>query len=243
MTINHKTIDLSLIIACYNEAGHLEKSISEIASTLKRTSYNYEIIFIDDCSKDSTREIITRLVADSPETLKAYFIEKNGGRGAAVNKGIHLATGRWVGFVDIDLEIGAHHIPYCLAEFDKGADVVTGWRIYKINPFHLSRHILSRGYSQLVRLILKLPYHDTETGFKFFKTQSILKIIDTIKSNGWFWDTEVMALCNKHNLTVIEKPCLFIRNFSKKSTVRPLRDSIQYFISLLKFARSKHSNA
>ena len=85
--------------------------------------------------------------------------------------------------------------------------------------------------------MLGLPYQDTETGYKFFRRERILPLLDEAQSNGWFWDTELMALCHKHGLNVCEVPALFIRRWDKASTVKPLRDSVAYFRELLRFRK------
>ncbi len=228
-------LDFTLVVACYNEEGHLAESVRQVREVLGRTSYTYEILFVDDCSRDSTREIIDHIVASDPASCRRLFNRHNMGRGATVRHGFENARGRWVGFVDIDLEVGAHYIPYCLVSLEEGADVVCGWRVYKFRWHSLIRYILSRGYSWLVRLVLRLPFNDTETGFKFFQRASVLGVLAEVRSRGWFWDTEVMARAYAHNLKVVEKPCLFIRKLDKKSSVHVVRDTLSYFVSLFSF--------
>jgi len=228
------TIDFSLIVPCYNEEKHLTSSVQQIVSVLDSTAYSYEIIFVDDMSLDGTRKIIDRLVATPSTHSRRILNKRNIGRGGAVMRGIRRAHGRWAGFVDIDLEVGAHYIPYCLASLAKGASVVTGLRIYKLSLRGILRHLASRCYGFLVRALLKLPLRDSETGFKFFDRSAILPLLSQVKENGWFWDTEIMARCVQHQLTIIEKPCLFIRRNDKTSSVRLIRDSFRYLFSLLK---------
>jgi len=227
--------DVSLVIACYNEQELLEESVRELLSVMDATRFSYELIFVDDGSRDGTREIISDLVGKNPERMRKIFNKRNLGRGGAVARGIRRSKGVFTGFLDIDLEVGAHYIPYCLNELTRGASVATAWRIYKLNLRGLIRHIASRFYSLLVGYMLKLPFHDTETGFKFFRTEDILPVLSEMKDRGWFWDTEIMARSYKHKLTIIERPCLFLRRHDKKSSVHLVRDSVRYFISLLKY--------
>ena len=233
--MNENQIELSLVLACYNEAAYLRDSISHICGVLDSTDITYEIIFVDDKSSDNTRNVITELVEHSPKKLRKVFNKRNLGRGGAVSRGILRAKGEFVGYIDLDLEVGAHYIPYCIQELRTNADVVTAWRIYRLEFHNVIRWIASRGYSALVKLFLKLPYHDTETGFKFFRRQQILRVLQDVKENGWFWDTEIMARCHLKKLSVVEKPCLFIRRHDKESSVHLLRDSSKYFMKLLKY--------
>jgi glycosyltransferase involved in cell wall biosynthesis len=208
--------------------------VQQIVSVLNRTVFTYEIIFVDDLSLDNTRKIIDTLVATPATHSRRILNKRNIGRGGTVMRGIRRARGKWTGFIDIDLEVGAHYIPYCLASLAEGASVVTGLRIYKISLRGILRHLASKCYGLLVRSLLKVPLHDTETGFKFFDRSAILPLLSMIKENGWFWDTEIMARCVQQKLTIVEKPCLFIRRQDKTSSVRLIRDSFRYFFSLIR---------
>lgn len=231
-------VDLTLIIACYNEEKILEENVKEIKRVMTQTIYSYEIIFVDDCSKDKTRDLIKKITTKRPN-MRYIFHEKNVGRGGAVVDGIKIAKGKIVGFLDIDLEVHARYIPSMVLAINNGNDVTTAYRIYK-TPFNLIsifRHITSIGYRKLVKFFLHLPLKDTETGFKFFNREKILPIVKETKNKGWFWDTEIMALSYHYGLKIKEIPCLFIRQLKKKSTIKPFRDSLNYFIRLIEFTR------
>jgi len=232
-------LDLSLIIPCYFEEEVLEKSVEELLLILDNTRFSYEVIFVDDGSKDETKKIIERILAEDrgKHRLKKIFHEKNVGRGGAVNTGIRNAKGEVVGFIDIDLEVHARYIPSAVIAIKNGADVVVAHRIYKFNLRSLGRHILSRGYAYLRKKLLKIPLNDTESGFKFFNREKILPIIKQTKNLRWFWDTEIMVRAHLAGLSIVELPCLFIRRFDKKSTVKPLKDSWDYFKNLIRFRR------
>ncbi len=94
---------------------------------------------------------------------------------------------------------------------------------------------MSRGYSYLVRRLLKLPFRDTETGYKFFRREKLVSVLDEVADRGWFWDTEFMARAARHGLRVVEIPGAYIRRWDKTSTVRGMRDSLAYFRQLLQF--------
>ncbi len=231
-----KNIDLSLILACYNEEDILEESFRQICDILDATKYAYEIIFVDDCSQDRTRAIIDHLIKRCPEkSLRKIYHEKNMGRGFAVSHGIMQAGGRIVGFIDVDLEVHAHYIPRMLLEIDRGNDIVSGWRTYKLGWDCLLRYIATASYKLLVRKLLKLPLKDTETGIKFFNRQRILPILKQTEDKRWFWDTEIMARSYYANLKIYEVPILFLRRKDKKSKVRLFNDSIDYLKKIWRF--------
>ncbi len=230
--------DLSVVIACYNEERVLEASVAEIDRVLKQIHCDYELIFVDDCSRDRTREIIAAL-CDSDPRRRSILHGTNFGRGGTVMDGFHAATGKYVGFLDIDLEVHARYIPSMLNALEDGADVASAYRIYKVQLCFddILRDVLSVGYRRLVRRLLSLPLKDTEAGYKFFRREAILPILQRCRNKQWFWDTEVMALAYHSGLVIREIPCTFIRRWDCKSTVKPLRDSWNYFLALLEFRR------
>ncbi len=233
---------LSLVLACYNEAQHLEASFAEIRKTLEQTTWPCEVIFIDDQSRDGTPELLRAIVA-RPTRLELRLIlhERNRGRGATVSEGFRAARGTITGYLDIDLETHCRYIPALVRAIEEGADIATVRRIYAFQLLSLDRYVMSRGYSWLVRRLLGLPFHDTETGYKFFRRETVLPLVDEVLDGGWFWDTEFMARAARRGLRVAEIPGAYIRRGDKTSTVRSVRDSLRYFAQLLRFRRQLRS--
>ena len=231
-------LDLTLVIACYNEEPHIEDSVEQIVEVLDGSPWSYEMIFIDDCSRDGTREQVDRIIARySDHEMRRIFHAQNVGRGGTVTEGMREGRGEIVGFVDIDLEVHARYIPSCIRAVEKGADVATGLRTYRFYWHSVDRWVLSRGYVWLMQKVLDVPLQDTETGFKFFRKKSIMPIFDEIQDTRWFWDTEIMVRSYMRGLNIQEVPVLFVRRFDKKSTVRPISDTTEYFQKLWRFRR------
>lgn len=231
-------VDLSVILACYNEEDILEESFHEICDILDATKYAYEIIFVDDYSQDRTRIIIDDLIKRHPgKCLRKIYHEKNIGRGFAVSNGIRQAKGRIVGFIDVDLEVHVHYLPHLAMKIDKGYDVAVGWRTYKLKWGSIRRYVATKSYKWLVNKLLKLPLNDTETGIKFFNRERILPILEEVEDRHWFWDTEIMTRSYYRNLKICEIPVLFLRRRDKNSKVRLFHDSLRQFISLWKFRK------
>lgn len=228
--------DIGLVLACYNEAGHFQSSMREILAVLDATRWTYEIIFVDDGSKDETRALIDAFIADHPtRMLKRIFHEKNTGRGGAVSDGFRACNAPIVGYIDIDLELHARYIPSAVLAIERGADVVVAWRVYKFNLLSLDRYIMSQGYHLIEQQLLGLPLHDTESGYKFFRRERLLPLLDEIEDQGWFWDTEVVSRAQRRGYKITEFPALFVRRLDKKSTVHGIRDSIVYLDRLLRY--------
>lgn len=229
--------DVSLILACYNEAEIFDQSVKRIIKVLSQTDYTWEIIFVEDKSQDNTAVLIKKVLVNNPRlNLSAYFHQRNLGRGKTVADGFIKAQGRYVGFIDIDLETGEWYLPKFIAGLENGADAVLAWRIYDFALWSLPRWLATKSYVWLRKKLLGLPYQDTEGGYKFFKRQKILSILKNVKNPGWFFDTEIMARCFEAKLKVAEIPVAFVRNKNKTSTVRLIPDSMNYLWNLIKFS-------
>jgi dolichol-phosphate mannosyltransferase len=102
--LDDDTPELSLVLACYNEAEHLPESVRQIRETLRGMGLRYELIFIDDCSRDGTPRLIEALCSGESDARCVMHTE-NVGRGGTVSEGFRLARGRIVGYIDVDLEV------------------------------------------------------------------------------------------------------------------------------------------
>jgi len=231
--------DVSIIVPCYFEEGHLAASVAEIDRVMKNTVWSHEIIFVEDGSGDGTADVIRKIVGEA-DNRRAVFHEKNMGRGAAVVSGVREARGVIAGFIDIDLEVHARYIPDAISYItDMGYDLVVGKRDYRIHfgPSSLARHALSSIYRRFCHRLLPIPVFDSEAGIKFFLRDRMLPILEKTQDKGWFWDTEMTVLSFMEGLKVGEFDCLFVRRMDKKSTVRVVRDTFRYLVSLMKFRR------
>ena len=231
--------DVSLILACYNEAEIFNDSVKRIINTLNQTDYTWEIIFVEDKSQDNTVALIKQaLKTYKRQNLSAIYHQRNLGRGQTVVDGFKKAQGKLVGFIDIDLEIGEWYLPNFFSVLEKDIDVVSAWRIYDFKLWALPRWLGSKGYVWIRKLLLGLPFQDTEGGYKFFKRAKLLPLLKKVKHQGWFFDTEIMALCHKYHLKVKEIPVAFIRRSEKTSTVKLIPDTLDYLSNLAIFSPS-----
>lgn len=223
---------LSLVLPCYNEAEHLNKSVAEIIAALKKIAVSFEIIFIDDKSKDTTPQLLKVIIKKYPRhKLSVFYHTSNQGRGATVAEGIARAKGKIVGFMDIDCEISPEYLKGFIINLRKNNDIIIAKREYKFNFLSIHRYIASKLYALFARTLFDLPFSDTEAGFKFFRREKILKIITKIKDRHWFWDTEIIVLAHRSGLIIKDLPVKFNRRLDKTSTVNLAADSIKYLQS------------
>lgn len=186
---------LSLVIPCYNEETTLESIVKEVLR-LKSDTLDLELVIVDDCSKDRSREVAQELAAQHSE-IKLCFHEVNQGKGAALRTGFLAATGDYVGIQDADLEYNP--MDYLklvrMLEEDK-ADIVLGSRYLKKG----SRVVLKWWHSTMNRFLslmsavfTDLDVTDMETCYKLFRREIIQKIAPRLKENRFGFEPEVVS--------------------------------------------------
>ncbi|MFZ5982511.1 MAG: glycosyltransferase family 2 protein [Patescibacteria group bacterium] len=156
--------ELSIVVPLYNEEGnviHLHQKIKEACEALGKS---YEIIFIDDGSKDKTAEETEGL---SP--LKLIRFRKNFGQTAAFDAGIKNSVGKVIITMDGDLQNDPADIRLLLEEMDKGFDIVSGWRHKRKDS--LSKKIFSRGANLLRKVLIQDNIHDSGCSLKAYKRE------------------------------------------------------------------------
>mgnify|MGYP000055948993 CR=1 FL=1 len=124
---------VSILIPLYNEEESLRPLYSEIKDALKKISIDYEILFFDDGSKDTSLEIIKDLAKKDPK-IKYISFRKNYGKSAALQLGFKAVTGDAVITMDADLQDDPAEIPNLLAKLDEGYDLVSGWKKKRNDP-------------------------------------------------------------------------------------------------------------
>lgn len=229
-------VEVSLILPCYNEGPTFENNVELILKELKKHRSSWEIIFVEDKSKDDTKSSVEKFVKKL-KNCSAIYHRKNEGRGKSVKDGIAQSSGEICGFMDVDCEISPAYIPIFVSEIKKGHDVAVANRYYESGLKNLVRVVASKLYSLIVKQFLNIPIKDTEAGFKFFKRSAILPVVAKTHDKGWFWDTEICAVSYVAGLKIAQVPVLFIKRGDKKSSVKILNDSIDYLIKIIRFKK------
>ena len=200
MSINPSSFTLSIIIPCYNEINTINKLINKVKSSNIKSR---QIIIIDNCSNDGTREFLTNL---KDESLTIVLNEKNIGKGGSLAKGFALATGNITLIQDADLEYDPSEYEKLIAPILNGqADVVYGSRFMGEAPHRVLYfwHRVGNGFLTLLSNILTdINLTDMETCYKVFKT-NIIKSIE-IKEKGFGFEPEVTAKIARLNCRIYE---------------------------------------
>ena len=192
---------LSIIIPCYNEERTIEKVINNV---INQKYKNIEIIVVDDCSQDTTPDILKKKLSNKIDKL--LFHSTNQGKGAALRTGIIKATGDIILIQDADLEYDPDEYMSLINPILSGrADIVYGSRFIGSNPHRAIYfwHKIANNFLTILSNILSgLNLTDIETCYKVFKSQ-ILKDIK-IEENGFGFEAEITAKISRKNYRIYE---------------------------------------
>ena len=226
---------LSVIIPAYNEERRLPKTLKAIDGYLKRQSYDYEILVVNDGSKDKTFEVAKNLESEI-KNLRATGYEKNQGKGFAVRFGLLEAKGEYRVFTDADNSTSIDQVEKMWPEFKKGYDIVIGSRDVKgaevAVPQAYWRRRLGDFFNLLVQLICGLwGIWDTQCGFKGFTNEAAEKILPGCRINRFAFDPEMLIIAKKLGFKIKEVPIYWVNDpHSKvkfKSMVKMLLDLLK----------------
>ena len=205
-TASHAKVDVSVVLPAYNEADKLEGAVIKISQALKETSYAYEIIIAEDGSTDGTAECAEELTKKFPY-VRHIHRKKRLGRGTALNNAFKQCNGAVFVYMDLDLATDLKYLkPLIDAITVEDNDFSTGSRMLPESKVErsLSRSISSKTYNFLVRHMLGSNLKDHQCGFKAFKREPVLALLDEIEATHWFWDTEIMVRAHRRGYKIKE---------------------------------------
>lgn len=166
-----KQIDLSIIIPAKDEQDSVKILYQEIISVLKKTKYNYEIIFIDDGSTDYTFKTLKSLHSKDKK-VKILKMRGNLGKSLALQSGFNHIKGKIVITMDADLQDNPKEIPRFIKEIENGFDLISGWKKKRLDP-SFTKVIPSRIINFIASKLTKVELHDINCGFKAYKKEVI----------------------------------------------------------------------
>jgi len=187
---------LSLIVPCFNEESTLSACIERILS-LKQCEMDLEIIIVDDCSKDKSREIASQLTGKFPE-VRLLTHQVNRGKGAAIRTGLMEAQGEYIGIQDADLEYDPMQYTNLLQiMIDEKADIVYGSRY--LRPSKARRVLyfwhtwMNRTLTFVSNMFTNLDLTDMETCYKLFRREIIKPLASDLKEDRFGFEPEITA--------------------------------------------------
>lgn len=195
-----------MVIPAYNEEDHIVMTIEKTDRIMEDLGVEYEIIVVNDGSKDETRFKILEC-AHINGHLKIVSYPKNMGKGYAVKTGFSSAIGDSVIFMDGDLEINPNQIKRYVKALESG-DIVVGSKRHPESCVEapVVRRFLSFSFNFLVRLLTGLKLSDTQSGLKAVKRKSLEKIFSALSVKRFAFDVELLAVANLYGLSIVELP-------------------------------------
>jgi len=162
-------LGLSVVVPVYNEEESLFPFAEELSAILAAIARSWEVILIDDGSKDGSYTIIEDICRRHPG-FKAVRLGRNAGQTAALSAGIDRARGELIVCLDADGQNDPHDIPSMLAKIEEGYDVVSGWRKNRKDPW-LSRRVPSQIANGIISWSTGVPLHDYGCTLKIYRSR------------------------------------------------------------------------
>ncbi|MFP4547653.1 MAG: glycosyltransferase family 2 protein [Fidelibacterota bacterium] len=165
---------VSIVIPVYNEVESLEELYRKICDALDKSDYDYNLIFVDDGSRDGSLEIEEKLARDNEKVILESFIG-NQGKAAALNRGFQIADGDYVATIDADLQDDPYAIPDMIKQIkETGVDLVSGWKHNRKDRF-IKKHT-SKVYNFFTRVLTGIKLHDCNNGLKVYKSKVVKNV-------------------------------------------------------------------
>jgi len=209
---------LSVVVPAYNEENRLGASLDRIVAYLQDQDYPFEIIVVDDGSRDRTAELAEEKLAHVPHTVVRN--EPNRGKGYSVKRGMLLAQGQYALFSDADLSTPMEEVAKLLTALQSGFDVAIGSRALAESRIEVHQPWLREKMGQLFNVFIRWfilgGIRDTQCGFKCFKREVVRPIFERATVERWGFDVELLLIARRLGYRIAEVPVRWINSAETK---------------------------
>lgn len=228
---------LSVVIPMYNEGPQIFKSLTVISRYCTEAGFtDWEIIVVDDGSQDDSAVQVERFMGSHP-SVRLLRNPGNRGKGYSVSQGVFDSRFDFILFSDADLSAPIEEVEKLFLALGGGYDISIGSRSLQNSvievPQPLYRVLIGKSLVGFLYLFFGMTFVDTQCGFKLFKAEVGKRIFEKMEIHRFGFDVEFLYLAVSMGFQVVEVPIRWIN--SDKSSVRPVRDSIQALWDLLRF--------
>jgi len=206
---------LSVVIPAYNEGQRISHTLVAVGEFLSRQPYNYEILVVNDGSKDNTAEVVKQ-AAVNVKNLRLVDNKENHGKGWVVGQGMLEAAGDVRVFMDADNSTKIDEIVKFLPYFEQGFDLVVGSR--RIKGANVAkeqggiREFLGWAFRTIVHILVPVGVTDTQCGFKAMTAHAAQTIFPKQTIYRWAFDVEILALARRNKYTIQEVPITWVND-------------------------------
>lgn len=207
-------IHLSVIVPAYNEENRIGKTLKELDAYLSRQDYSYEILVVNDGSKDKTAEVIRVAISGGIKNLRLIDNKENKGKGGVVKQGMLEAKGEYRLFSDADNSVSIEQIEKFWPYFKEGYDVVIG--SIEVEGAKIEEHaawyrrFVGHWAKLLIRMLAIWEIYDTQRGFKCFTGKAAENIFPKQTITRWGFDIEILVIAKKLGYKIKEVPVVWI---------------------------------
>jgi glycosyltransferase involved in cell wall biosynthesis len=194
------TVALSLFFPMYNEQGNIEHAVASALAVLAGVTDRYEVIVVDDGSRDSTGALADRLAAANPH-VRAVHHPENRGYGSAVRSGLAAARYPLVVLADGDNQFDLGELSVLLRGLGT-SDIVSGYRITPRDP--ALRRLYAFVYNRVARLLFRIRVRDVNCGFKVYRRALVEQLLPELRSTGALINIEILARARQRGAKVTE---------------------------------------
>jgi glycosyltransferase involved in cell wall biosynthesis len=199
----------SIVIPAYNEAARIAGALESVVACIRSRGWFAEVVVVDDGSRDRTAAIVRDFAAHAPE-VRLLQNPGNRGKGYSVRNGLLHSFGEVVMFTDADLSAPIEEAEGLFAAIREGADIAIGsrWleRARQTIRQPLYRQFFGRCFNAVTRLVMGLPFADTQCGFKAFMRAAAQTVFQLQTIERWGFDPEILFIALKRGYRVVEVP-------------------------------------
>jgi glycosyltransferase involved in cell wall biosynthesis len=199
----------SIVIPVFNESVRVQKALASVVGCIRARGWDAEVLVVNDGSTDSTAEVVRAFAQTAPE-VRLIENPGNRGKGYSVRSGMLQAQGGIVLFTDADLSAPIEEAERLFAAIRQGADIAIGSRWLKSDRQTqrqpLYRQFFGRCFNVVTRYIMRLPFADTQCGFKAFTRQAAQTVFQLQTIERWGFDPEILFIAIKRDFWIIEVP-------------------------------------
>jgi dolichyl-phosphate beta-glucosyltransferase len=228
------SVQYSIVIPAYNESARIGRALSEVSRCIQERGWNAEVIVVNDGSRDTTAAIVQSFTQEHPY-VRLIENGSNRGKGYSVRNGILNAAGSVVMFTDADLSAPMEEAERLFAAIRDGADVAIGsrWLERGRQTIHqpLYRQFFGRCFNAVTRMIMRLPFADTQCGFKAFTRSAAQTIFQLQRIERWGFDPEILFIALKRGYKVREVAVTW--GHDERSRMSYLKDGIKMLEELV----------
>jgi len=222
---------LSIVIPAHNEEKRLPPSLAKIDAYLKKQDYTYEVIVVENGSRDRTSEVVREFAKDHPYVRLIEVHTR--GKGLAVKAGMLAARGEYRFICDTDLSMPIEEIAKFLPPVREGYDVLIGSRegegARRIGEPEY-RHIMGRVLNFIVKLTAVSEFEDTQCGFKMFKRKAAEDLFSVQRMSGIGFDVELIYVALRRGYRITDVPITWY--FDPDSRMRLFQDSLKILLEI-----------